>query len=47
VLSEVLNCDKESLNNVVTMDKWDKIREYEISEGEKLGKPKEKIIVKE
>ena len=33
-------------NSVVTMDKWAKIRDYEIAEGGKQGKLKEKVLSK-
>lgn len=33
--------------NVVTLDKWDKVRDFEISEGQKAGKLKEKVLQKD
>lgn len=44
-MSELLGGSDNSL--IVTMDKWDKVRDYEIQEGERTGKLKEKVLDKQ
>lgn len=44
---EVVDMLGSNLGQIVTMDKWDKIRDYEIDVGKAMGKLKEKILDKE
>lgn len=43
---EIVQMLGTDLRNIVTMDKWAKIRDYEIEAGKASGKLKEKILDK-
>ena len=43
---EVMQVLLQENSSVVTLDKWAKIRDHEISEGQKQGKLKEKVLSK-